>query len=1151
MDAMFRSSTFQLDFITTDNGTQGASASEAGKAVWSIHEAVAQGDIQSIRNNLQFGGELVVDSRDKLSRTPLHVAIECGHIDIVDLLIDEYAADTSARLNGTSTCLWLACQSHCIPAIARFGSQVNDVVEDDTLGSKAHRTKVLEACVTRGWFDEATAVVRSNPSKIRIEGVSMFQAALDANRIDLFRAMMVCPRTLQHEGDLGRVLLDAATWPSVEAVHAVLDVPGATNVDLDYVVKAVVRGGHVEVLDVLLDFLQYVPEYVVKAARESVHPSVAQLLVNKYDIDDDALRRRSLSLRWVVDLLRLDASLATSQFSGFVKPLRLAAITWFDRRDEASFAQIMSAVQRVNGWRSDLVEMAVHRGRTALVVYLIESASADDRAALVCQALDGARQRSFSHMVRVLLYKYATWSDDLFDELIRHRLLDVFEWYMVACRRQDPRPELRTFLRAAISAGSVDLLSSLCDHHGVKLVISDDASIYHIGAYRVGKDSHLIPWLSARLGPGVFVGEPESNHEWPLMKAAVLGFHDGVLAMMNADREVLAQDVAQLERLCLHACQSGWLPVLRKALTIAAGALAVAPLVRVAAFSGHELIVWWLFRRYDIDLSVKMRGDNDLATTLLEASATHGMTEVADLVLQRSATNRSGEWMAAAVQRLFGAASDFRLTSMLIDKYGVHLTRHTIYTPSVLNHAAKTGYVSLVDTVMAHGGEAVLNTTDPSGDTALHLAARGGHSAVALALIERYGIDINRCGANGDTALHCAMRSKCRLLVHVILRRCSQALVNAANNDGETALSIALYQKDRDLVVELITKYKADFAALPRNEHALTHAAGYGWSDVVPLMLDHPNVPDDFVNVVPPSGGSALLAAIQSGHTETALLLIQRYNADVTVKWNGLTPLHEAADRANESIVRAIMATPHGAAMLEERNDMQRTPLLSAASCIRGAGVVKYLLTECKADATAQDANGQNVLHKAMARRWADVADIVLAQHPELVNVTDGHGRTPLLHACQASDPSAAVMLIRKYGADVNVSSNPPPIVMAMERGWSTLVDACVAAGANVNTQHNGAQLLILACRKRYRDVVKQLIKLGADPTSVDKHGGWNVLHFAAANNWRSVVDLLKDCGRLTPEMCSKVSDTGAPWTIARYAKHQSMADRLLELARS
>lgn len=76
-----------------------------------------------------------------------------------------------------------------------------------------------------------------------------------------------------------------------------------------------------------------------------------------------------------------------------------------------------------------------------------------------------------------------------------------------------------------------------------------------------------------------------------------------------------------------------------------------------------------------------------------------------------------------------------------------------------------------------------------------------------------------------------------------------------------------------------------------------------------------------------------------------------------------------------------------------------------------------------------------------------------------------------------------------KAGAPVNTSHDPPPLISAVEAGDEALVEAMLAAGANVDSTGMFKRTgLMLAAKNRHEGIVKRLVEAGADTTRVDEY---------------------------------------------------------------
>lgn len=165
-------------------------------------------------------------------------------------------------------------------------------------------------------------------------------------------------------------------------------------------------------------------------------------------------------------------------------------------------------------------------------------------------------------------------------------------------------------------------------------------------------------------------------------------------------------------------------------------------------------------------------------------------------------------------------------------------------------------------------------------------------------------------------------------------------------------------------------------ARSPSNATPLSLAAEKHHLPIIDLLLSraaNPNAADDFgwqplhrIQVLP-SGNECALGLLNSG-------------ADINARCvKGMTPLHYAVERCNESMVRLLLQT-QPAADLEAQDVAKRTPLHLAIDC-RLEGMV-HLLLECGADVKAKDGEGHDAQQAAThAMRKSPEIVKLLARH--------------------------------------------------------------------------------------------------------------------------------------------------------------------------
>ena len=138
------------------------------------------------------------------------------------------------------------------------------------------------------------------------------------------------------------------------------------------------------------------------------------------------------------------------------------------------------------------------------------------------------------------------------------------------------------------------------------------------------------------------------------------------------------------------------------------------------------------------------------------------------------------------------------------------------------------------------------------------------------------------------------------------------------------------------------------------------------------------------------------------------------------------------------------------------------------------------------------------------AAEWGHTEAVIeLLGSKAQVNAADEDGKTALMWAVLKGAPKDLVKELIKAGADVNAADMD---------GWTALIYAAayckreeetiellIAAGVNVDEVDKASCGTGLMLKKHtYADVVKELIKAGADVNVENKNDGWTTLIYAA-----------------------------------------------------
>jgi ankyrin repeat protein len=202
------------------------------------------------------------------------------------------------------------------------------------------------------------------------------------------------------------------------------------------------------------------------------------------------------------------------------------------------------------------------------------------------------------------------------------------------------------------------------------------------------------------------------------------------------------------------------------------------------------------------------------------------------------------------------------------------------------------------------------------------------------------------------------------------------------------------------------------------------------------------------VDTMHPHHGSPLYIAAENGYLDIAHALIDA-DADVNKTLDGgYTPLYVAARKGYPEIVKLLLE--RGADV--NKNTHGITPLYIAVSKDR-VDIVRILVEQGGADVNSTDSSGMSVLDIACRDGNADMVDFLIT-HGADVNPTTGHAP---LYIAAGYDNESIINALIAAGANVNAQSGTgsTPLHSAAGQGRIGVVNALIRAGANVNAEDN------------------------------------------------------------------------------------------------
>jgi ankyrin repeat protein len=236
-------------------------------------------------------------------------------------------------------------------------------------------------------------------------------------------------------------------------------------------------------------------------------------------------------------------------------------------------------------------------------------------------------------------------------------------------------------------------------------------------------------------------------------------------------------------------------------------------------------------------------------------------------------------------------ANELSLADWFIDKENANQTQPD--GTSVLHwavfHQHQSAIVKLIE------ADAEVNCQNDYGVSPLSLACELGHGPAAVALVKN-GADVEAKRTGGETPLMLAARHGDETVVKALIA--AGANVDATDKKQQTALMWAAAAGNLEAVNQLIeAEANIDQRTEKSGFTAFLFAARQGKDDVVRRLLD---AGADVNSVLTPKNSSgrnprkamsALMLAVESGHLELALKLVE-WGADPNDQRSGFAPLH-------------------------------------------------------------------------------------------------------------------------------------------------------------------------------------------------------------------------------------------------------------------
>ena len=358
------------------------------------------------------------------------------------------------------------------------------------------------------------------------------------------------------------------------------------------------------------------------------------------------------------------------------------------------------------------------------------------------------------------------------------------------------------------------------------------------------------------------------------------------------------------------------------------------------------------------------------------------------------------------------------------------------------------------------------------GYTALMMAAIKNNCPM-IQLLLKNGANINKADYIGNPALMIAINSKQPEAIECLLSN-PKIAINQQNQDGWTALMLAVYQ-DNCALIQLLLNKGAD-----------SNKTNY-------------------------EGDTALIIAVNRKNTDTVKCLLKSPGIAIdTENQNEWTALTLAAANNDVSIIKLLL--DKGANI--NRTDASGESALTTAVSYETTNAIQCLLNNPKIAINQQNINGMTTLMIATQKSNCPIIKLLL-QYGADVNIPTKQGITALMIASDSGNINAAECLLSNSNLAIDQQNNAggTALMIAAKKNNCPMIQLLLDKGANINiASNNGHTALMIAATYKNINAVKCLLSNPYIVINQENKNGLTALIMAAQRpNNQEIIDLIQN----------------------------------------